>query len=123
MSGRQVVVLMMVSALLPLVPGVGWHTWADEEQWTEVPAMGQTMNGLHFDIPVDWPVERRHGIVAPIPIEEYLAIKFGKLDTHLAAFERRVNKLDLRLHRIEDNLKAQEQGLRSTEPSSPGPGD
>jgi hypothetical protein len=28
-------------------------------------------------LPKDWPVEHRDGLIMPIPIEEYLSMKFG----------------------------------------------
>jgi len=33
-------------------------------------------NGLYFQVPEDWPIEKRGGILAPIPTEEYVSIKF-----------------------------------------------
>jgi len=36
----------------------------------------KTRNGLNFQVPEDWPIEKRGGIVAPIPTEEYISIKF-----------------------------------------------
>ncbi len=33
-------------------------------------------SGLNFQVPEDWPIEKRGGILAPIPTEEYFLIKF-----------------------------------------------
>jgi len=33
-------------------------------------------NGLNFQVPEDWPIEKRGGLLAPIPTEEYISIKF-----------------------------------------------
>jgi len=40
----------------------------------------KSKNNLNFQIPEDWPIEERGGLVAPIPAEEYLAMKFENLE-------------------------------------------
>jgi hypothetical protein len=63
-------------------------------------------------------VEKRAGIVAPIPIEEYLARKFKAIDARLQGLEQQFNGFDIRLRVIEEELKKPSRGLRSSEPSS-----
>ncbi len=43
----------------------------------------KTIDGLNFQVPKDWPIEKRGGIVAPIPIEEYITIKFKNVEDEL----------------------------------------
>ena len=72
----------------------------------------KTKAGLHFELPPDWPVEKRGGIVAPIPIEEYLGRKFGVMAGQLRVLEQQLTSFELRLRVLENRLKKQKQ-LRS----------
>ena len=82
---------------------------ADEDGSTESTVRKRHQEGLNFYVPPDWPVERRAGIVAPIPIEEYLANKFGALNERLDTVDRHISAL-------EDRLKATEEVLRKQRP-------
>lgn len=53
-----------------------------------------TAEGIQFALPEDWPVVKRGGGVGPAPIEEYLAIKFGKIDARLKAVEERLAAME-----------------------------
>ena len=69
--------------------------------------MQKTKEGLHFQLPEDWPVEKRGGVMAPIPIEEYLSRKFSAIGLQLQLLEQRVNGLDVRVRVAEEELKKQ----------------
>ncbi len=69
--------------------------------------------GLRFTLPPDWPVEKRGGVVAPIPIEEYLARKFSAMDNRLRSLEQQTAGFDLRLRVLEEQAQ-ERKGLRST---------
>lgn len=82
----------------------------------------QTVDGLRFMVPEDWPMKRHGGAVGPIPIEEYIAMKFKALEARLQAMEQQVNQLTLRLRVMESVPRAPE--LRSGEAApeeSPAP--
>ncbi len=83
------------------------------------PTVRKTEDGLHFNVPPDWPIEKRAGVTAPIPIEEYLAKKFSAIESRLQVLEQRVNGLDVRLRVQEEASKRPGQGLRSSEPAAP----
>ena len=49
-----------------------------------IPEHGYTQNAkkvgqLNFQLPEDWPVEKRGGLMTPIPTEEYVSIKFKEI--------------------------------------------
>lgn len=81
----------------------------------------KTKDQLHFKLPPDWPIEKRAGMVQPIPVEEYLAMKFKALEAKLQAIEQRLSGLDLRLRVLEEGIPKRSQGLKSSEaaPSNP----
>ncbi|OGX37012.1 MAG: hypothetical protein A3G91_06235 [Omnitrophica WOR_2 bacterium RIFCSPLOWO2_12_FULL_50_9] len=35
-----------------------------------------SQKGLHFGVPEDWPIEKRGGVLAPVPMEEYVMTRF-----------------------------------------------
>ncbi len=92
------------------IGGVG--AWADEPSSQPVVEV-KTQEGLRFTLPPDWPVEKRGGVVAPIPIEEYLARKFSVMDNRLRSLEQQTAGFDLRLRVLEEQAQ-ERKGLRST---------
>jgi len=90
--------------------------WAEDGSAAERATVRKTKEQLHFELPADWPVEKRGGIVAPIPVEEYLAVKFKALELRLQTIEQRLNGFDLRLRVMEEATKSKnsQSGLRSS---------
>ena len=79
----------------------------------------KTSEQLHFKLPPDWPIEKRAGMVQPIPVEEYLAMKFKALEARLQVLEQHLSGLDLRLRVLEEGLPKRSQGLKSPEAAPP----
>ena len=100
-------------------PQKAWAADPTAEDTPQDVTVDKTSERLHFKVPADWPIEKRGGVTAPIPIEEYLARKFKALEGSVQSMERRVNGLDLRLRVVEEEKKKQTSGLKSTEPARP----
>jgi hypothetical protein len=94
---------------------------AENGAGADKPTVRKSQEQLHFELPPDWPIEKRGGMVGPIPVEEYLAMKFTSLDSRLQAMEQKLSGMDLRLRVIEENQKAKtaQPGLRSTGTAQP----
>ena len=110
--GAVVVRIAMVALLSTMPPARAEEAKADDVTVTK------TSEKLNFKVPPDWPIEKRGGVMAPIPIEEYLARKFAGISTQLQTLQERVNELDVRLRVMEEAAKKhaaqqQQQGLRS----------
>ena len=88
---------------------------AEDGAQADAVTVKKSQQNLNFQVPPDWPIERRGGIVGPIPVEEYLAMKFKALDGRLQTMEQKVNGMDLRLRVIEETLKKSTSGLKSSE--------
>ena len=73
----------------------------------------KTKDGLNFQLPPDWPVEKRGGMTVPIPVEEYLGQKFKALESRLHMLEQQMSSVDIRLRALEEAVKAQRNTLRS----------
>ena len=59
-----------------------------------------TPEGLTFRVPYDMPIEKRGGIVAPIPFDEYAYGKFGAMEKRLGALEARMSRAEELLKKI-----------------------
>jgi hypothetical protein len=56
-----------------------------------------TKEGLTFSIPSDMPIERKDGLVQPIPFEEYLYFRFKKMEERMDQLDRRLDDFEGRL--------------------------
>ena len=107
------------ATLLALVAGLLSGRAGAEEARKEPVTIEKTSDQLHFKLPADWPIEKRAGMVQPIPVEEYLAMKFKAIENRLQAIEQRLSGLDLRLRVLEEGLPKRGPGLKSSEATSP----
>ena len=53
-----------------------------------------TKEGLSFRVPEDMPIEKRGGIQAPIPFDEYVYGKFDRMDKKVRTLETRIEELE-----------------------------
>ncbi|MCK5180594.1 MAG: hypothetical protein KAR32_13775, partial [Candidatus Omnitrophica bacterium] len=65
--------------------------------------------GQHnFQLPDDWPVEKRGGLITPLPTEEYVSIKFEEIEKEFQAikddFTQEFDGFRLDLKGIEEDL-------------------
>ena len=107
--------LFIVSGVVLVTVLVGSPVRAEDSESSETATVHKTSDGLHFNVPPDWPIQKRNGVTGPIPIEEYLARKFKALESRLQALEQHLSSLDIRLRVVEEETKKQRQGLRSAE--------
>lgn len=91
--------------------------FAQEEKEAENPV--RVVSGVGFSVPADWPIERRNGATGPIPIEEYMALKFNKLEERISALESKMTekKVD-----EEKSSKPEKNRLQSYEVQTPTQG-
>lgn len=85
--------MMALISLLPIVKG----SYAQEVKDTK---------GLNFKVPEDWPIEKRGGILAPIPTEEYVAKKFKAVAEELQAVK---DALSAKFDELQSSVKAMEK--------------
>ena len=55
----------------------------------------RSSKGIQFRVPDDWPLETRNRAVGPVSIEEYLSLKFKKLEERITVLENKVDNLTL----------------------------
>ena len=65
-----------------------------------------TKEGLVFRIPSDMPIEQRGGIVAPVPFDEYLYIKFKKIEERVAEVDKKLTTLGEKMDHLDEKLAA-----------------
>ena len=112
--GSLIIALGLVAVAAPTVSRA-----EDASGGSEPVTVRKNKEGLNFTLPPDWPIEKRGGITAPIPVEEYLGKKFSAVESRLKLLEQQYNGFDVRLRIIEEALKRQQrQGLTSTDSQS-----
>ena len=65
----------------------------------------RTIQGINFSVPEDWPITDQGGALAPIRVEEYVTLKFGKVDQHFQALEETVKSLSKENSELKEKLK------------------
>jgi hypothetical protein len=96
--------LVLAAAASPASVGRAQDGAADAKK-----SVVKTKDGLHFNVPPDWPIEERNGVVGPIPVEEYMARKFAGMESRLKTLEQQVAGYDLRLRVLEEATQGQRQ--------------
>ncbi len=73
-------------------------------------------SGLNFHVPEDWPIEKRGGILSPIPTEEYMVIKFSeveeKFQTMQADLKSKIEELQINIDNIQANFTTEIQNTQ-----------
>ena len=54
----------------------------------------QTQAGLNFRVPEDMPIEKKNGIEAPLPFDEYMYGKFKQIDGRLENIEKKLDNIE-----------------------------
>jgi hypothetical protein len=66
----------------------------------------KTVSGLKFEVPEDRPIEERNNIIAPMPLDEYVALKFSKFESRLQKIEENINQIQDQLNIIQGELNS-----------------
>lgn len=74
----------------------------------------KSQNNINFNLPEDWPIQEKDGAVGPVPIEEYIALKFDSVTERLQKIETVTSELSGRIKTVEEQLKRPRK-LRETE--------
>lgn len=110
-------VFVLLTVFILSVSCAGFAQEEKENTASENPV--RVVSGVGFSVPADWPIERRNGATGPIPIEEYMSLKFNKLEERISALEK---KLDEKKADEEKSSKPEKNRLQSYEiqPSTQG---
>lgn len=52
------------------------------------PKSQRTQEGLHFTVPEEWPIEKRGGVLSPMPVEEYVIKRFQEIESRITAISQ-----------------------------------
>ncbi len=109
-------ILRSVAVLLCVVSaGPARSLWAKDDPMTDDEVVVKTDEGHHLLIPKDWPVEHAHGTIAPVPIEQYLSMKFDQVRDRFAQTDTRLDALGHRLDQLERDNTVLQKRLRLLE--------
>jgi hypothetical protein len=62
-----------------------------------------TKEGLNFRVPEDMPIQKKDGIVAPVPFDEYMYGKFKKMDARLERIEQQLASIEKTLQEMKQS--------------------
>jgi len=62
-----------------------------------------TKEGLNFRVPEDLPIEKKDGLLNPLPFDEYMYGKFKQIDERLKSIELLLDRIDKTLAPPVDN--------------------
>ena len=71
---------------------------ADNDVITDNEVVIKHEGGHRLLLPKDWPIEHEHGVISPVPVEQYLSLKFDQV-------QERFNRIDKRIEAIEDRIE------------------
>ena len=63
----------------------------------------------------DWPVKEEGNVVRPVPLEEYLSLKFTQVSDALGALERRLGTVEQKLQTMDQDRAELRERLRDLE--------
>ncbi len=76
-----------------------------------------TKEGLKFRIPSDMPIETRGGLVSPVPFDEYLYIKFKKIEERVTEVDKKLAEVDKKIEGLGKTLSAIDKKLENNKPA------
>jgi len=87
----------------------------------------KSKNGLNFNVPEDWPIEKRGGILSPIPTEEYILIKFTEVEEEFQVMKAdltgKFEELQLNIDNVEANFTKEIQKVQTQAEDQTGAGE
>ena len=104
---------MLIGSTALLAFGVG--VAAEDRRLTDDEVVVRTEGAHRLLLPKDWPVEEQEGRFAPIPIEEYLSMKFSQVGATFDQITQRLDVLERRLQKLEEDHKTSQVRLRLLE--------
>lgn len=65
----------------------------------------KTVDGIRFQVPEDRPIEQGKGFIRPMPLDEYVATKFSKLEKRLQDIENSIAAVKNDLAAAKEDIK------------------
>ncbi len=110
----------LISVLL--VPSGFHEALAKDNTMTDDEIVVKNDEGAHrLLLPKDWPVEHAHGVVSPMPTEQYFSMKFGQVRDRFQQLDARLETLEHQLQTLEQENKALQLRCRLFEEGHPTP--
>ncbi|MFH0940848.1 MAG: hypothetical protein V1840_03225 [Candidatus Omnitrophota bacterium] len=90
-----------------------YKTEDEEAKAYNVTRSVKTVQGLHFRVEDDRPIEKIAGVYRPIDLDSYIALKFNKLEKKIAdlneTLSKRIDELSARVDELTKNAPPQNQ--------------
>lgn len=95
----------------PFLPAAG----AEEKTGVQTAEYVDVKNedGISFTLPKDWPLQKMGASIGPVPIEQYLGMKFDKVNERITSLEERLSILEA--GEAQTKKKTEKKMLRAVE--------
>lgn len=77
----------------------------------------KVVDGLKFNVPEDRPIEKKDGVVMPMPIDKYVALKFSRLGKRLEKMEDSIRKIQADLSSVREDVELFKKEKKTSEVS------
>ena len=64
-----------------------------------------TKEGLSFRVPEDMPIEKRGGLLGPIPFDEYTYSKLKQIDTKIQGLNEKLDRIEKKMDEAKEEKK------------------
>jgi hypothetical protein len=78
----------------------------------------KTVEGHKFSVPEDRVIEKKHGVLIMMPIDEYVAMKFSKLEDRLSDIEDSIKALGDEVTLLKKEIETLKTAPRLQEPEN-----
>ncbi len=97
---KFVIFSSLVLAVWGVISGMRQNAVAEESK------SQRTQEGLHFTVPEEWPIEKRGGVLSPMPVEEYVVKRFKEIESRITAISQ---DLSNRITEIKNSCESSRQ--------------
>jgi len=113
-SGSRLRWLILSSGVF-LAVCAGLRAGAEESALTDDEVVVRTEGAHRLLLPKDWPVEEQDGRIIQAPLVDYLSMKFSQVATMFDQITQRLDVLERRLRKLEEDHKTSQMRLRLLE--------
>ncbi len=104
MRTKFVISLLLALAVWGVLTGMRQNAGAAE------PKSQRTQEGLHFTVPEEWPIEKRGGVLSPMPVEEYVVKRFQESESRITTISQ---DLSNRITEIKNSCESSRQNTET----------
>ena len=107
--------LLAVVSFAPLAVAAAGED-EEEEEDLQGTAVIKMVDGIRFSVPDDRPIVRKDGLVVPLELDRYVALKFSKMKKRLTQIEDAIKKLKEDVDLVTRDVRSLKEKMSPQEP-------